>query len=157
MMAERKVQTPGAPADAGGALNNTDANPNTIAAEREAATAAAAAADLLQKGDVKGAMAVMANLETVATAEPLVTEEVASVDLSSFGPGVELVTTPVIRRSREVEVYGEELPWPNATRLNAAKQPVAGNEAAAYVVGNLHVKGLGVLVNRAIPLQDSAA
>lgn len=154
MMAGRNVQLPGAPA--GGALNNTDGDPNQIAAEREAATVAAAATELIKAGDMAGAASLM-NQAQAAKPEPLATEEVAAVDLSAFGPGVELVSTPVLRRSREVEVYGEELPWPNATRLNADKQPVAGNERAAYVVGNLHVKDVGILVNRAIPLLDSAA
>lgn len=153
-MADRKVQLPGAPS---GALNNVDTDPNRVAAEREAATAAAAAADLLQRGDAAGAMAVLANAQPAAQAEPLETEEGAAVDLSAFGEGVELVTTPVVRKSRVVELYGEEMPWPVATRLNEHKQPVSAGEPARYVVGNLHVKGLGLLVARAIPLQDSAA
>ena len=148
-----------------GALNNTNDDPNEIAAKHEATVAAKHAADLMQKGNTDEAMRVLAEAQArvaAATAEKAAPDRgvmVDDLDLSVFGDDgeIERVAVPPVRRSPDVDKYGPELKFPNGTQLNANRQPCEGDEEPVYYVGNLHLKNRGILCNRAIPYKRATA
>lgn len=150
----RAVQVPG------GALNNTDDDPNSIAAEREQATVAAAAADALKAGDIDKAQALMhqaaQTAQATAAAKPK-RKRSAAVDVAKLGPGVADISVPNIRRDPDAERWGPELSYPAGTQLDKDKRPCAGGERAHYVVGNILDESRGWVIGRAIPLSDEGA
>jgi hypothetical protein len=156
-MARAEIQTPGGDppnTQIPAALNNTDENPNRVAAEREALTQSRAAAAAMERGDLAGAQKILAEAQAAinAASEPAESaERAAEVDLSEFGPDVTGATVGFIRRSPAVEKYGRELTWPVGTPLNEDKMPCVDNQEPAFVVGNLQTKA-GLIVSRAIPL-----
>lgn len=165
----RNLQVPGEPippnpAEALAALNNTNEDPNMIAAQHEALVASRTASAMLEKGDAKGAMALLEKTRAaveaaMANGAALVVgvNEAATMDLSEFGEEVESISVPVIRRSPDVDKYGPELTYPVGTQLGEDKQPIAGNQVPVYVVANILIKGRGWLVGRAVRLQGVPA
>ena len=157
-MSRTAVQIPGDPTPNTDvslpALNNADADPDRVAAEREALTQSRAAAAAVERGDLAGAQKILAEAQAAlsAAADPNPIVESVEVDLSSFGDGVTGASVPVVRRSAVVEKFGRELPWPNGTPLDADKKPCVDGAPASYVVGNLQTPH-GWVVGRAIPLQ----
>ena len=166
---QRAVQVPGEPvapnpAEALAALNNTNEDPNLIAAQHEALVASRTAAAMLEKGDANGAMALLektrAAVESaLANGAAMVVgvNESVAMDLSEFGAEVESISVPVIRRSPDVDRYGPELTYPVGTQLGEDKQPISGTQVPVYVVANILIKGRGWLVGRAVRLQNAPA
>lgn len=150
----RSVQVPGA------ALNNADADPNDIAAEREAVLNAAAASDALQSGDIEGARAILDKATEVA-AKPAgkakKKKKNPAVDTSQLGPDIVDISVPNIRRDADTERYGPEMPYPAGTQLDKDKMPCSGAAEAHYVVGNMLDEKRGWLIGRAIPLRTGPA
>lgn len=140
------------------ALNNADADPDRVAAEREALTQSRAASAAVERGDLAGAQKILADAQAAiaAASVPEVYVESHSVDLSQFGEGVMAVSVPVVRRSAIVEKFGHELPWPEGTPLNENKQPCAGGETVHFVVGRL-LTPAGWVIGRACLLSAPGA
>ena len=92
------------------ALNNADADPDRVAAEREALTQSRAASAAVERGDLAGAQKILADAQAAiaAASVPEVYVESHSVDLSTFGEGVMAVSVPVVRRSAIVEKFGDD-------------------------------------------------
>lgn len=159
---DRAVQVPGADAPKLPELelNNTDLDPNEIAAQQEARVATMHAQELLASGKVDEALAVMKDAATVTQA--LRAEAPAMVDeapraAAIYGDEIERVSMPAIRRNTDVDKYGPELVHPIGTRLDADMNPCAGSAEAVYYVGSLLVKGRGWLINRPIPIEGGPA
>lgn len=164
-MADRKVHVPGAEEpqlpEIAAQLNNTDTDPNDMAAQHEARVATATAADLMAKGDIEGAMEVMKSAgettKALAAAGPALVDEAPRVAAGVFGDEVERVSMPAISRNSDVAKYGRETAHPSGTQLDVDMNPVTGNAEPAYYVGSLLIKGRGWLINRAIPIEGGPA
>lgn len=160
---DRAVQVPGADAPALPTLelNNTDLDPNEMAAQQEARVATTHAQQLLADGKVDEALAMMKDAAAVATAlraePPALVDEAPRAASSVYGDEVERVSMPAIRRNTDVDKYGPEVSHPVGTRLDADFQPCSGAAEAVYYVGSLLIKGRGWLINRPIPIEGGPA
>lgn len=136
------------------ALNNADADPDRVAAEREALTQSRAASAAVERGDLAGAQKILAEAQAAidAVTTPRTADgEAIAVDMSQFDGDVLSVSVPVLRTSSTALKYGRELPWPVGTPLDADKKPCVDGADPVYVVGNLETRD-GWLVSRAITL-----
>lgn len=138
------------------ALNNCDMSAESAYAEREAKVAGAASAELMARGKFDEALAVLegAKKRIQDSKEARIAEEVENAipaDLSRFGPDVMAVSVNARRRSKDVDRFGRELPWPEGTPLNAQMLPCEGNDEIYYHVGRLLLPH-GWVIGRALPV-----